>query len=311
MDTSAIQKLDQNVKPIARTARYIAVNDGKKDLVLAMADMDIFDQHSAVEEWTSTVKTTQPKWLAVDGNWSPQNLQAWIQAGKTNGSKVAFEPVSAEKSRRLFPSFKKKSPLGLYPNPSIDLITPNNYELAAMYTMAKENGYLDSHDWFEIIDAFGMTGARDCFVRLTSPQLTDAGVPIQSVQLLPYIPNVITKLGADGVLLTSLMGPDDARLKDNDAEEFILARAPVGHPTVGGIYMQLFPAVEKVENVVSVNGVGDTFLGVLLSGLAQGGKLENLVDVAQRGAVWTLKSTESVSPELGSLRDDLRTAARL
>jgi pseudouridine-5'-phosphate glycosidase/pseudouridine kinase len=55
-----------------------------------------------------------------------------------------------------------------------------------------------------------------------------------------------------------------------------------------------------------VNGVGDTFLGVLVAGLAKGLKLdERLVDIAQRGAIMTLRSREAVSPELGLLSDKL------
>lgn len=72
--------------------------------------------------------------------------------------------------------------------------------------------------------------------------------------------------------------------------------------------MRLFPAAEKVEeaDVVSVNGVGDTFLGVLISGLARGCKMgEGLIEIAQKGAVMTLKSGESVSPQVRGLSKKL------
>ncbi len=72
--------------------------------------------------------------------------------------------------------------------------------------------------------------------------------------------------------------------------------------------MRLFPAAEKVEdeNVVSVNGVGDTFLGALIAGLAKGLDLdERLIDIAQNAAVLTLKSKESVSPAVRSLAGQL------
>lgn len=83
---------------------------------------------------------------------------------------------------------------------------------------------------------------------------------------------------------------------------------------VGGVYMRLFPAVEEVEgeHVVSVNGVGDTFVGTIVAGLAAqkrddgtaaaAGRVEDFIDIAQRAAVLTLKSKESVSPGLGTLR---------
>ena len=75
--------------------------------------------------------------------------------------------------------------------------------------------------------------------------------------------------------------------------------------------MRLFPAIEVVEDVVSVNGVGDTFLGVLIAGLAKGLKLDGtLINIAQRGAVMTLRSKESVSPQLGELKEELDLLAK-
>lgn len=308
LDTTYVQKLDNTDHPASRTAQYVAVNDSNRNLVMAMADMDIFTQHSFPDEWRSTVAATSPNWLVVDGNWSPSSIREWVRIGKDHNAKVAFEPVSVAKSKALFTPERGIPKLDIFPRASVDMASPNTYELAAMYEVAKANGYLDSHEWFEVIDAFGMTGARDRFMRLTSAELTDAGVPVQCVNLLPYIPTLLTKLGPNGVLLTTLLGRDDPRLRDGDAEEYILARASPTHPTVGGIYMRLFPPAEKVENIVSVNGVGDTFLGVLVSGLAQGGSVEKLIDVAQKGAVLTLKSTQSVSPELRKLEDRLQKA---
>lgn len=271
---------------------------------MAMADMGIFDNHSCPEDWKAAVQATKPKWLVVDGNWGEKDIKAWLQAGKDEGSRTAFEPVSVEKSRRLFASYRGQSPLKIFPQASVDLASPNSYELEAMYQVAKEQGYLDTMEWFSVIDSFGMSGARAKFVYMTSRELTDAGVPVQMVQLLPYIPTIITKLGSKGVLLATMLPRDDPRLFAPESQEFILART-VDHPTIGGIYMRLFSPAEKVEDVVSVNGVGDTFLGVMVSGLAQGGSVEKLVDVAQQGAVMSLRCAESVSPKLPMLEEQI------
>ncbi|EHK24754.1 uncharacterized protein TRIVIDRAFT_122474, partial [Trichoderma virens Gv29-8] len=305
LDSTYVKKLDRTEHPGSRTAQYVAINDRSKNLVMAMADMGIFTQHLFPEDWKSTIKATDPKWLVVDGNWSPKGIRTWIHSANEHGSKVAFEPVSVEKSKSLFGPQRGVPTLGVFPHQSVDLSSPNIYELSAMYSAAKDNGYLDSPEWFEIIDSFGMRGARDQFVRLTSVELTDAGVPVQSIQLLPYIPTLITKLGSKGVLLTTILGKDDPRLRDRESDEYILTRSYDGNPAVGGIYMRLFPPVEHVENVVSVNGVGDTFLGVMVSGLAQGGRVDKLVDVAQRGAVYTLKCAESVSKDVSKLESEL------
>ncbi|KAI6093735.1 Indigoidine synthase A like protein-domain-containing protein [Hypoxylon rubiginosum] len=309
MDTSCIKQLSRDHYPSSRTAQYVAVNDAGKNLVLGMADMGIFTAHSFPDYWTSTVKASKPKWLVVDGNWADRDIRAWIQAGKQNNACVAFEPVSNEKSARLFCNERNLESLGTFPNPGVDLATPNQYELAAMHAAAQRNEYFEDPRWWEIIDAFGMRGARDRFVKLTSVSMADAGIPQQAIQLLPYIPTIITKLGSHGALLTTILGKDDPRLFDSASEKFILSRCISNHPEVGGVYMRLFPVVEEVDDVVSVNGVGDTFLGVLIAGLAQGARVENLINIAQKGATLTLRSSQSVSDNLGVLRSEIIAAA--
>lgn len=309
MDTSYIRRLCHEYHPASRTAQYVAINDAEKNLVLAMADMGIFTSHSFPTYWSSAVAGCKPTWIVVDGNWADRDIRAWVHAGQRNHARVAFEPVSIEKSARLFCNSKGLESLGVFPNASVDLATPNQYELAAMHAAAQKNEYLDDSRWWGVVDAFGMQGARDRFVKLTSASMTDAGIPQQATQLLPYIPTIITKLGSRGALLTTVLRRDDPRLRDASSEPFILTRSLNDHPDVGGVYMRLYPSAETVENVVSVNGVGDTFLGVLIAGLAQGGRVENLIDVAQKGAVLTLRSRESVSEDLGALEKDLLAAA--
>ncbi|KAI5866900.1 Indigoidine synthase A like protein-domain-containing protein [Durotheca rogersii] len=293
MDTSCIHQLSRQQYPANRTAQYVAVNDANKNLVLAMADMGIFTAHSFPQHWRSTVRGSRPKWLVVDANWTDRDIRAWIQAGKRNQARVVFEPVSKEKSSRLFCTEKDVERLGVFPHSSVDLATPNHYELAAMHAAAQRHEYLDDSRWWEVIDALGMRGARDRFVQLTSASMTDAGIPQQAVQLLPYIPTIVTKVGSGGSLLTMALARDHPRLASAAHDRFILSRCPSGSSDIGGVYMRMFPAAEQVDDVVSVNGVGDTFLGVLVAGLAQGGRVEDLVDIAQKAAVLTLRSPQS------------------
>ncbi|KAI1739300.1 Indigoidine synthase A like protein-domain-containing protein [Xylaria scruposa] len=309
MDTSCIQQLNHDDHPGSRTAQYVSVNDANKHLVLAMADMDIFTNQSFSSSWASTIRSSKPKWLVVDANWKDHDIRAWVQAGKRNNAKIAFEPVSKAKSARLFCAERGLESLGVFPHATIDLTTPNQYELAAMHAAAQSNEYFDDPRWWSIIDAFGMRGARDRFVKLTSAAMTDAGIPQQAIQLLPFIPTIITKLGSDGALLTTILKKDDARLYDATHEPFILSRCINDHADVGGVYMRMFPSVEQVTDVVSVNGIGDTFMGTLVAGLAQGGKIENLINVAQKAAVMTLRSPQSVSEKLGSLENELPAMA--
>ncbi|KAI1345097.1 Indigoidine synthase A like protein-domain-containing protein [Xylariaceae sp. FL0016] len=309
LDTSHVRQLRSVDHPGSRTAQYVSINDANKNLVLAMADMDIFTAHASPSCWDSALLSSPPKWLVVDGNWSEFHIRSLMLTGKRTGAQVAFEPVSKEKSARLFCSGKGVESLGVYPSTTVDLATPNQYELAAMHATAQNNDYFNEQKWWEIIDSFGMRGSRDRFVKLTSASMTDDGIPQQVIRLLPYIPTIITKMGSHGALLTTLLKRDDPRLFDTASEPFILSRCVNNHPDVGGVYMRLFPPVEYVEDVVSVNGVGDTFLGTLIAGLAQGGRVDRLVDVAQKAAVLTLRSPQSVGENLGTLESELLTAA--
>lgn len=114
MDVSCVRQLSREHYPASRTAQYVAVNDANKNLVLGMADMGIFTAHSFPERWSFTVKESKPKWLVVDGNWADRDIRAWIQAGKQNNAHVAFEPVSQEKSARLFCNEKNLESLGVF-----------------------------------------------------------------------------------------------------------------------------------------------------------------------------------------------------
>lgn len=286
-----------------------------------MADMDIFARplndpsiqalHKSLSNLSSSTK-----WIAIDANWQSEVIHNFLHAAKSSSSsiKIAFEPVSTTKSARLFErpstSSPKSNKLPVFPNQIVDLATPNEHELTSMHDAATTNGKFETDEWWQTIDALGIpsTGARDRFVHMTSRDLTDQGIPVKAVQLLPYIPTLLTKLGPQGVLLTSILSPTDPRLRDPEHAPYILSRCMNGNEEVGGVYMRLFPVVEKVEegDVVSVNGVGDTFLGVLISGLARGCELgDGLIEIAQKGAVMTLKSSESVSPEVGELREKL------
>lgn len=296
-----------------RTAQYVAVNDTEKDLVVGMADMSIFDREGLVPNVSQHISAAL-KWLIVDANWHRDTLRRIISQGRSSNAKIAFEPVSVAKSAALFQAKESATTPSIeaFPNHLIDLSTPNQHELAAMYASAKEAEYFESDQWWQAIDAFGIpsTGARDRFVALTNKEMADKGIPLQTIQLLPFIPTILTKLGADGVLLTELLKPNDPRLADPKSAPYILSRTTNGSTDIGGVYMRLFPSLGVVNDIVSVNGVGDTFLGVLVAGLARGVKLdERLINVAQRGAVMTLRSKESVSPNLGVLKSSLAELA--
>ncbi|RDI76333.1 hypothetical protein Vi05172_g13664 [Venturia inaequalis] len=310
IQTSGIKKVNG-----ARSAQYVAINDVNKDLVLAMADMGILENSwNTFPTWRDELKSTRPKWFVADANWDARSLQLWLQTAKSAGSRTAFEPVSTAKSIGLFTATRdtvtsEPFELPVWPKHLVDIATPNTYELASMHAAASTNGLLERDDWWLIVDSMGIpsSGARTRFARSTSAELVDEGIPQQSVQLLPFIPSIVTKLGAKGALLTMLLHKDDERLWSEHARPYIVSRTHGQNPEseVGGVYMRLFPPAEIVAaaDIVSVNGVGDTFLGALIASLVKTDKgVEELVDFAQNAAVLTLKSQEAVSPDLKQLK---------
>lgn len=298
-------------KPSARTAQYVAVNDAQKNLVLAMADMAIMeDCNSEIDKvWRPQLERRKPRWLVLDANWDSRSLQQWIKIGKDIGIKIAFEPVSVAKSKTLFASsVDDSSLLGVLPDHAVSLATPNSLELASMHAAAREAELFEREDWWQTIDAMGLSssGSREKLTSITNSTLVDQGTPQQSIQLLPLIPTILTKLGDKGVLMTQALRPGDDRLRSPAHAKYVLSHADPTHPTIGGVYMRLFPPAERVlpTDVISVNGAGDTFLGIIIAGLAKDRPrtLIDLVQVAQQGSVMTLKSREAVSPKIKELQ---------
>lgn len=295
-----------------RTAQYVAVNNAQKELVLAMADMAVLEgNHSEIDTvWKTCLDSQKPKWLVVDANWNTTTLQKWIKYAKAAKSQIAFEPVSVAKAQRLFASAADAEfELGVVPNHLVSLATPNSLELGSMHTAAQELGFFGRDDWWQAIDALGLSssGSTDKLEYVTDRTSVVMGLPQQSIKLLPFIPTILTKMGKAGVLMTQMLRPGDGRLTSAAHSKYILSRADISHPTIGGVYMRLFRPPELVpeEDVVSVNGVGDTFLGIVISGLAREDpkSLIDLIDIAQQGSIMTLKSKEAVSPEIRELKN--------
>jgi pseudouridine-5'-phosphate glycosidase/pseudouridine kinase len=283
-----------------------------------MADMNIISKpRDFASTWSAILSAAKPKWLILDANWNPETISSWITGARSNLSQVAFEPVSVAKAGRVFPSldiFPSSAGVDtispVLPTPLLDLTTPNILELAAMHTAAKANGYFELPEWWSAVDAFGIpsSGARDKFQVLVGQKLADEGVPQMMVQLLPFCPTIVTKLGAEGIVIAKVLLPGSSHLMSRESAPYILARNEDGNEYIGGIYMRHFPAAEVLssEQIVSVNGVGDTFLGVLVAGLARGLDLDaKLLHVAQKGSVLTLGSVESVSPAVQNLAIEL------
>lgn len=301
-----------------RSAGYIAFNDSNKNLVMAMADMSILDAAGNGYEFVyePSIRNVHPKWLVIDANWDSTTLRNWACAGKAAKCGVVLEPVSTAKAARIFSrSDASVKPLQTFPHHVVDLATPNAMELAAMYEAAQKNDLFEQPDWWRVLDSFGlpMDGATQRLTAVSNSSLVDRGIPQQSMKLLPFIPCILTKLGSEGVLLAQLLRRGDPRLQSARHAQYIVSRNTAETGDVGGVYMRLFRPARELDgtDVVSVNGVGDTFLGVMMAGIARSGIdwLDELIPIAQEGSVMTLRSREAVHPLLGLLRRKLLAEA--
>lgn len=292
-----------------RTAQYVAVNNAHKDLAIAMADMSILETipQSTISELAKQVlesPTTRPKVVVADANWSSDNLHIWLQSARQASITTIFEPVSTAKALRIFPSDLND----VFAQPLADVITPNDHELIALHKFAQEASYFEHPSWFKVIDALGIppSGLRVPLAIATSSEIVDQGIPQQAIKLLPFFPIILTKLGPQGVLLVKMLEAGALELYDDAQRQYVLARNMTGEG-IGGLYVRLYPP-ERVlapEEIVSVNGIGDTFCGALAVGLASGIEVQNVVDFAQRAASLSLRSRESVSPELKTLKGEI------
>ncbi|KAL5114399.1 hypothetical protein ACEQ8H_007709 [Pleosporales sp. CAS-2024a] len=231
----------------ARTAQYVAVNNVNKDLALAMADMSILESipHSTITSLATSLfrdSPRRPRVFVADANWSSPALHTFLDAAQHPSTTTMFEPVSTAKALRIFPS----SPSTLT-YPIVDIITPNDHELAALHAHAASTWLFDQPSWFSAIDALGIppSGLRVPLALATSSALVDKGIPQQAIKLLPFFPSILTKLGPNGVLLVRRLAPDAPELHDPRERRHVLARhstADDQHVGVGGggLYVRLF-----------------------------------------------------------------------
>ena len=308
----------------SRTAQYVAINNTNKDLALAMADMSILETIpvETIQELATSIFTTtspRPRVFVTDANWSSPALHAWLQAARHPDTTTIFEPVSTAKALRIFPSTSSATATAaqsIYPTPLADIITPNTYELTALHDFAAQSSLFESPEWFGVIDALGIPngGLRVPLAVTVGSELVDQGIPQQTIKLLPFFPTILTKLGSKGVLMTKLLTTDADELHDEKERAYVLARNLSSMDSagkdgkgkgkgVGGLYIRLFP-VEKVlqpSEVVSVNGIGDTFCGAVAHGLGRGREVKDVVGFAQRAAGESLRSREAVGEGLKAL----------
>lgn len=307
--------LDQEgiiVSETERTAQYIAMHDNQGDLIVACADMDIIKNMDPVLV-SEHVEKAEPKCVLFDGNLGNSAKLATVKAAKQQNAIVGFEPTSVEKAAQIaeIPFGQQGQILQAYPNHTIDFSTPNFYELSTIHSKLDANGYFELDSWFPVVDALNLgTEFRTKmeYLSKTYPALRDLlseGTIQKAVQILPYIPNLFIKQGANGVILLQLLSSVPKPCVSFDGATGVVSayfEGRHGH----GLQFHHFPAIPtNSSDIVSVTGAGDTLCGLLLSEFARNPEWINdyeekvrIVEYAQKGASLTIQCAESVSPKI-------------
>lgn len=303
LDTSGIKQDGRE-----GTARYVAMHDKKGDLIVACADMDII-QNLDVDHVNQQLTTAQPKWIMIDGNIGLEAKKEVLKYARDKSVQVAFEPTSVPKAAAL-----SELSLPVYPNNSIALATPNTAELQAMFEAFHEKGRFDVDDWFPVIDGLALGAEFRNGAEMQShahpglKAILEQGTLAQAIHMLPYIPTLVIKGGANGVVVFQLVEDiESAILSHRSSSVKIPSMFQKGNAMSGdtrvGVYMQYFEAESvDAQSIVSVTGAGDTLFGTLAMEMVKddswlndmGDKKNAVVSRAMNNAVKTIQSKDAV-----------------
>ncbi|OJA16186.1 hypothetical protein AZE42_00153 [Rhizopogon vesiculosus] len=274
------------------------------------------------------ISTNRPKLLAVDGNLSPETLEAIVSECLRNGVDVFFEPTSVVKSAFILPAIARN-----LDQPSwspIAFTSPNLLELAHLYQQAQLLD-LTSHDrWWRVVDDLGLGSKFRTDLELLSRRdasdycpsqgslafLVNKGIAQMAINLLPFFRHLVIKCGDLGVIVVMRLTGDDAVQSSWSAESTNChARYVVSHSSTSGdiVVLQHFPALRlPSDTLINTTGAGDSLVGALLAALVQSpkafnavGSLQHTIDTAQQAALLSLQSPCAVSPLLSSLHEQL------
>lgn len=164
--------------------------------------------------------------------------------------------------------------LQVFPRNSIMLITPTIAELKSIYSSFSSSEHFDdNNEWLAMFDSMGVDSKfqeKLSILGTKHKSLKEGlyyGYLHQSLQLLPFLQNILLKLGSQGALYISLSTNIDhvSSLAFSQYFEFVVTSKGLeytntnGESKCVGILIQYFPIPsENVDLVVkNVTGAGD------------------------------------------------------
>ncbi|KAM0793192.1 hypothetical protein ACM66B_000663 [Microbotryomycetes sp. NB124-2] len=288
-----------------RTATCGILLDKEGDLFGGVADMGIAEKMDA-STVVEALERSRPRVVCFDGNLSERTMVEILQHCQTAETKTFFEPTSNAKSLRALRALATVSSSPASNPARINYATPNVHELSLMYDHVRENSQLSQFQmglWFDFINV-----SADALARDLPAWIVNEGIVVMAVQLLTSFRCLFVKSGERGVVVIQRVSgfANVAKWKLASRKGTVVAASSGGPDEAVVITHHPAFAVDSSE-IKSVTGAGDNFAGALLAGLVNGYCVQDpedlcqLIEVAQRAAVATLKSTEAVGNH-GALR---------
>lgn len=268
-----------------KTAQYTAVVDLNGELVVACADMGIFECPKTASSFEAELKSHKAKRIVVDCNLSPAALDSVLSAE----GDIIVEPTSKAKLARL--GQLHSSNLKVFPENRISMVTPTVAELDGIFTSFSRRDLFDDYDdWFPLVDSLGIDAHfRETLERSDIAHLLKNGALQQCFQILPYIPFLVVKLGPRGVVVVRLCTNVNSykSLPTSKHKPMTFVSHGAKSKDQLGVIIHHFPAPNQKLDIVNVSGAGDSLLGYLVATLSKENWLKTRVESAeQEWALW-------------------------
>lgn len=260
--------------PTGSTAQYVSVHDNSGELIVACADMDIVETLT-IEQVRPFLAKHMPNTLVMDANISTQLMSELLAECSSRNISVVYEPTSAAKCGRL----AHVNSLPVFPKTPITLGTPTVRELMGLADSLASAGKMSpSCDWFPVVDALNAGSLRTRLDVLSHKHSLVAsylkeGLFQRAIQVLPYVPRLVIKDGANGVTIVEIVNLNETEQATSEAHTASQKTALqpswslLGPKSSNGVAIAIshYPPAGIEGPMTNVTGAGDALLGSLLN----------------------------------------------
>ena len=282
--------------PGVRTGQYVGNYDADKNLIFGMADVGIMEHPSLQDErlWRTLIHSTKPLRVFLDTCFPHSIISYILQYASLVGASVLLGPVSVPRAQLLM---EKGSQMLLAAGGDITL-TPNAAELSATYQAAVEHKHI--------------LPLQEDSNRLLKQRLEGsiAALAEQAVPLMDHFRTILMTCGRNGCLLVQRLNEHDVINCHDEAKQYVFVLGDRSQ----SVYIKHFPPPKVLadDEIVSVNGAGDSLVGAIVAGGLESQTTArktpkqmlnaDRIRRAQEAAALTMRSFQGVSPEIRTLR---------